>query len=523
MKRAAGIILPGLVIFWSLAVLLNHFPPGEQEIQLRYLAWSQARHIPVPDNYYREMPFPLPIWLLSVWPARLLFSDTYFRLPNLIIGWGGLALLYMMLKKQQPEIALATIIIFGITPWVLWMIISDTAAVLTLFMALLITVMGFNTKVNQLILIAVWLGLCLTSLSGLVFGVIFGIRWVGKQKMVIAGSLMFLAAAGISWQYRGYIYQQSIFYINGINNESISKEVDQRVRDEFKLDNFQNIVPLFIKRWVYNKPFYWYRAVTGQILGNFSVEKLAYPAESSATVTRSLWDSKDLPWLLFWEVGLVMAGGYFWRVLKPELGTVCGLFGVWSFTAMGIFGNNFLATGIGLTVPVAILAAMGWRKFPRLLKGLSILIVIFSLLSTYDLFFNREMVWRDNRPEVQMMIAKMAKKYQADYATAVLGRSFLYYAWLVKLSPENLWTGIADHNHPEKTVFESFNLKSTAAAKGRVYVGFPGEFLGNRKENGSNEFHISELPLNWQLLASYPIHDTVSFGNGDFIWTVKIN
>jgi ABC-type multidrug transport system fused ATPase/permease subunit len=536
MKRAMAVIFVIAAVFWTGIIILAKFPPTEDEIQLRYLAWSQATHTKVPDSFAREMPFPLPVSLLSLVPAKLLISHNYFRVPNLILGILALGILGLIILKTEPKLAGGTLAIAAVTPWLVWTAMSDFPAILTLLLALVTfavalenTPLKFPPKLggNKLLLGLLVLLISLTSLSGLIFGLIFGIWYLvtthGRAEKIVTLILVVLITGGVTHHLWDYISGQSFLKTNGITAVSITAEVDQRVRNEYKLNQFQNVVPAKIKRIAYNKLYFGYRIVAAQVFNVFSLEKLAYPAESDATVTRSMWNSKELPWLLFWELILAGWGIYHLKELDPKLKSLCLIFFTWSITAMFFSGNNFLASGIGLVIPVAILAALAIKHTNKIILYIGGVIVLAGLAATYDYFLFNQLYWRDNRPQVQLTMAEMAVNHKANFVTTILGRSFFYYAWLIKMPPKNLWQDTENGNLFDNIKFDHFELKDKGKPAGHTYVGFPGEFLGDKKLDNRNDFSPKDLPKNYQLLDSYRPHDSVSFGNGDEIWTVRVN
>ena len=191
--------------------------------------------------------------------------------------------------------------------------------------------------------------------------------------------------------------------------------------------------------------------------------------------------------------------------------------------AMFFSGNNFLINGIGIVIPVGLLSALALQHTPKLIMYAGGIIVFIGLVATFDYFLFYQLYWRDNRPQVQLTMAEMAVKHSANFVTTILGRSFFYYAWLVKMPPQNLWQDMENGNNFDNIKFDHFELKDKGTPAGHTYVGFPGEFVGDKKLDNRNDFSVKDLPKNYQLLDAYRPHDSVSFGNGDEIWTVKIN
>jgi hypothetical protein len=257
------------------------------------------------------------------------------------------------------------------------------------------------------------------------------------------------------------IYAGSIFVVQ---LRGAGARVNERVQSEYKLNNYQDVFPIKLKRIAYNKYYFAAKATWEQIVGYMSWERLAFPGQSDATVTRNLWSSKEMGWIYFWQIPLIVI-----MVYKLE-----------------------------------------WlKKMPKWAKIVGIVLGAYSVIITGYHFVAHEEIWHDNRPMVQDAMAKLAVKYQANQVTSILGSTNKYYIWETK----NL--------HPT-ILFEHFDLTSDQPQVGWIYVGLPGEFLGSKAKGKNNRFDSLELPNNFRLLESVPIRDTVSFGNGDYIWVVKV-
>jgi hypothetical protein len=518
MKRASPWFLILAGVWWMAVFASIRFPAGEEEIQLRYMARSLSMHTAIPAQYREEMPFPLPAVLLSTVPDRISMSPVLFRWPNMVVGAGVLTLIYLL---TGPAVVLAATI-----PWLLWIAISDFPALLTLFLALAATGVatgqsrGKNPVTGGLLLLTAF-----SSLAGLWFGLIGGL-WLAfrgknlREKAAMA-VVVLAVGGGIGGYFKNYIVKEAFTSVNGITPVAIAQEVDLRVRYEFKLNNYRDILPLPVKRLVYNKAFFAYRVLTQRLFSIFSLEKVTYPAEADATVTRSLWNSKGLPWLPFWIIVLAGGGLIYAGEATPKQKTISGLFFGWGVIALYFAGNNFLGNGVGLVIPGTILSGVAISHMGKAVKIAGGAVMAMGLLATFDYFIFHELYWRDNRPTVQSEIAEMAIRNDANVATTILGRSFLYYAWEKRMGPEELWTAVENGNNFGKIKFDHFGLKKTKPVAGTVYVGFPGEFLGDKKLDNRNDFSFKDMPGNYLLLETFRPRDTVSFGNGDEIWTVR--
>jgi hypothetical protein len=177
-----------------------------------------------------------------------------------------------------------------------------------------------------------------------------------------------------------------------------------------------------------------------------------------------------------------------------------------------------LTNGVGLAIASLLIVSWLFTHLKYWQKGVVALLLAVSVIPSFYHFIFHEEIWRDNRPEVQLAMARAATKYQANQVTTILGRSFLDYGWINKIPPDEFWRGVEVGMKINGVKFDHF-VKPTKAG---VYVGLPGVFVGSKAKDMLNEFSEAELPKGWKLLESVKVRDTVSFGNGDYVWTVLV-
>ncbi len=505
----AGAAIVIIIIF-----LLAGFPPGEDELLLSYAGWSKYSAVTLPANFARELPFPVPTAILSLVTWQIPTNLFWFRFPNLVFSLAWLAVITLLAPAGFGILAVTCL-------GVVWVLMSDFPAAVTLF--LVTAVISIELKYRDEKKKIIWLGflnlwLSLTSFPGWIFAAVFaGVKLLKKDFRM---GLVLLAVVIYAWFTAAQIYWQQNAAGTALSVDSdLTAQVNQRVQNETKLNRYREPLPLFIKRFVYNKPYFALREAGQKIVSLFSFEKMAFPGQGDATVARNLWGSKSLPWMFFWQIPLILIAVYFRKNISRELKFTVTVFGAWGILSM-ISGKSgdWLVNGIGFFV--ASLLMISWLISRIKLWGkiaIAVLLLVSVVPSFYHFLYHEE-VWRDNRPLVYSVMAQMAAKYKASQVTTILGRSFLYYGWMAKISPKQFWQGAEAGMKISGVKFDHFEKPATTG----VYVGLPGEFLGNRAVDNKNEFRASELPRGWELLESAKIRDTVSFGNGDYVWAVKI-
>ncbi len=289
--------------------------------------------------------------------------------------------------------------------------------------------------------------------------------------------IIFLTVLAI-WIYKSYKGVAAIFgtvalilllsnlHIPKYNSNQMQLEVNNRVREETVISNYRDVVPLWFKRIAYNKWFFSYQFYSMYLLEQLNFDKLVSPSEQGVTIARNLW-GKDFPDIFFWEIPLVLYFLYKRKVTpKPIMGLIVGA------------------------------------------------VVVIGSLPYYHHFLSHELIWRSNRPYVEYkLISSLNIIPDTQHVTisSILDPLEDYYYFEYQKIP-----------NPKQIAFRHFDLSKEASPEG-IYIGFPGEFLGSRINKNENNFAVSELPLNMQLLDSFNFPNHVSFGNGDSIWTVKIN
>lgn len=502
-------------LLWLIIFSLARFPPSEKELLLRLAAQSKYELIQIPQNFAREIPFPVSLGLLSMFSWVVPVNLFLFRLPNLVLG-------LVFLTIFGSLIPVGGVLFFATSLGLVWGIMNDFSLVLSLVLTGLVLKTELDTgdkDKKNILLVFLNLWLSLTSFLGWVFSGVFVVYKLRQKQLKTAGLIILVLVYAFFTGVRGYLVQPG-FESGVLFSKNLGEMVDQRVRYETSLNNYQEPVPLTAKRFVYNKAYFFYRQVAQNVVGNFSLERISFPGQGDATVARSLWGSKNLSWMFFWQIPLVIWIIARWRKIDHRTRTLAGIYAAWGVAGL-ILGNTggWQENIMGGLVSAMILISWWYSKTSRKFRIGIITLIIVSMVPSFYHFVSHESIWRDNRPGVHLDMAKMAQKYKATQVTTILGRSFLYYGWIKQIPAEIFWRGVQAGMKIEGTKFDHFEKPSDPG----VYVGLPGEFVGSKQLDMKNDFNPKELKANWELIDQVPIRDTVSFGNGDYIWVVKVN
>ncbi len=507
------------------------FAPNDSEIQLRYMAWSVRDGVEIPVNTYKEIPYLTPTLILALTGGRLLLDRPIWIGINILMSALLLLLLFRLGKTSREQMYLFPAAAITTTlPWMWYIGAFDFKAVMTLVLVILVFFVS-NTvrseRARRMTIACLLVLIALTSFVGPLFGIVYLISKITAEKksfyrLSLATAIAALLGISIlsgwikdeNWWFRGE-------YLAGLTKQS--QQAYERAMFEYRTNNYDNVLPLTMKRLVYNKFYFAYRDFIKHASGLLSLERVGFPGQSDATVSRNLWTSKGMSWLPFWMIPLVIFGIFQMKKAPHEIRNWTVILTVWGFLSLLLGKNeNMLGNGIGIMLGASFVFGVAWvslrNKFGKI--AIAALILTSGFANGWH-FLGNELYWRDNRPDAQMKIAEMTIDHSATQVSTVLGRSFFYYALAKQLPPDDLWKGM-ETNSLNGVNFAQFDFKETSPKAG-IYVGFPGDFLGSKREVRNNDFSSEMLPSGWKLLEEYKLRDSINFGNGDFIWTVSVN
>lgn len=515
MKSWLGVF--AAVFFLSFIFFVEQFPLSVEEVTQNVV--SQSYWQPNPPAFGEFLTdsgrrlFALPDLIKSVLPDILIYSPQLHRLPNLI-----LAIISILLLHRISQNKILTVLSLVCIPWFIYSSVFDFSGLLTL--ALFFALFATNSRpVNFFVLIC----LSFASLPGLLAALVLSlIRF--QQKVY----LLALAAILSSLIFRSPIQQLKATTFFGEDDYSLARasfEVDQRVREETRINNYRDIFPLSLKRLSYNKYYFWLTKIAVHFTKILNLEYLSSPAQIHTTVSKNLWREKRLPLVLFWQLPLIFIGLLNFSQLERSLKQLVLTGIVVSIVATGLsIQSQFETQGLLIVIPFSILMVLGLQKIMHWkLVTISLgLIAIVGLLASYHHFLLHELYWRDNRPFVFTELVKtIGDTTQPVTVSNVLGPTHFYYVWLTRTNPQKLWQSFGPEPQIDNVKFRHFDLSSEQYLAGTFYIGLPGEFLGNRGRDNKNDFSPYELPNHLRLKTTIPIKDAVSYGNGNFIWSVE--
>lgn len=279
------------------------------------------------------------------------------------------------------------------------------------------------------------------------------------------------------------------------------------------------IIPLQVKRVVYNKYFLSYKQVINEFIPFFDLETVffqeVHPMEQKSVV------------IFYWpEVFLFLVGLFMLVKLKNiKLIKLMLLF-------FGIALLNFLFSPnqiyrkfefILLPLSVLIALPIGWVFQNKVKSFGKFLILVVTLFSGYGFLTNmvdinkRPDFWLDNRPLYFDFIYSSLKQkdlnnYDTVRVSSIVGNSEMYCRFYFKRCSK------------KKFNFISFDLSQEQTTKNTIYAGFVGEFIGSDFKNNINKdwkMLVSAKGIN--ILETKTLRDTIAYkyGNDVVVGEVK--
>lgn len=272
-----------------------------------------------------------------------------------------------------------------------------------------------------------------------------------------------------------------------------------RYEQETAVNNGLDIISPTLRRIAYNKYFYIVRRSFIKLAEVMDWENISSPSQKNVTVGNNPFSMKGL-------------------AMVPPLMLILGISGLaqtnWILLVVGLIAGFLGKSGDTLqnTLLFAPVMAIGVAKLVnKMPKRLSILMIIMVLVMAKDLwswFIFQEARWNENKNRTAIILADLAAKTPGRIVVSEMLAPTHWYYWY-------------KYGKDERITFKHFGLKEEKKIDGTTYIGLPGEFVGSKGWEGKNEFKENEAQQGVKVIESIPLVDTVSYGNGDFIWVGK--
>jgi hypothetical protein len=409
-----------------------------------------------------------------------------------------LAIIFSIFKFLSPQVAfllvkLLSLMLVGLSLFYFWTIVKrfwgEKVATLS-------AVLVFLSPTTY----AIWnlhpVDSLKTILVMLLFGVIIQLRTRISMVFAVFGVVMLLTALSHNQPWT------NIPIFNSLNLKAAGEEIMDRLYSESKIVNRIEI-PLAIKRISYNKFFFIYKNVVGELIKFGDPESLffqeVHPLEQKSFVL-FFW-----PEIIFFTLGIYFATRQSTNSQRRVI-----------FTLLAISLVDFLVQGkpayqrFWLTMfPLSIIVALGISMITKrtILTVLSVGILTMSYVINYQDILIRPDYWFDNRPLVYQFIFNTVRMDNNKIqVTTLVGNPGDYCKFYITDCPA------------DKFIFNSFNLKENVPENKYVYAGFVGEFLGpDIKNNFSASWKSDIESKSIQIINSYKTRDSIAYRYGDWV------
>jgi hypothetical protein len=297
-------------------------------------------------------------------------------------------------------------------------------------------------------------------------------------------------------------------FVHKIGLKDAKTEVQERFGAEDSLIN-PVIVPLKVKRIVYNKYFIEYKQLINEVIPFFDMESLFFQEIHPL-------DQKSVVIFVWPQIFLLVGGIYFIVKLKNKtisllivtmlfLSLINFLFD--SFVVFRKF--SLMLFPLSLVMSVAVLNIFKTKiLFGKIFGFIVIFFSLYGISANHFDLNKRPDYWLDNRPYFYEFVFKSIKKRELDnfekvYITTLVGNAEKYCKfYLGKCSSD-------------KFVFNSFELEGIRPEKNSIYAGFAGEFVGSDfKNNINNDWLTLIKDKGFTELETKEIRDTIAYKFG---------
>ncbi len=550
------IILVGILIKAILSVLYP-LVPNTNEIQMYYFAGNKPLTAEV---FLKEDQTTLEgeqkLFFVTT-DFLYLFSRNFnhllylYKVPSIILLIFLSFLAFKTLAKVANLNGISLIVLAVIISSSFWLsqvsfnFIPETLSLLFAFLALNITLnKKMNHKISALFLFLSLIACAFTSPSGFIFSIfllIFILFQERQNRFVVFLSIfslgIFLLAILSNKNYIHNLLIQNTF-IEKLRPSVLSDEINERQKIDYLSTNKKFILPLVVRKSIYNKPLLAINKINNHLIGLLDFEHLSFPEESYDELRLSgVLPKSKLPLLSFIEIPLVVLGIYLIlqsrrKLVFPKSFILASLFPYLVFEKKDLVFSGIFFIPILLTIEILGFNFIYNKLKKGSLKFFTLVLIIplysMSLLNFYNLFFTKQEDYKRSDALAYLEISNWIKENQENYKKIFITNSFgpthISTAFYLDIVPSKIEQQTLFAKNKTDLGFKIENLEFTSISpdliensKDAVFIGFPGEFLGP-KEN----FNHLNLPKNFLLLKEILLNEELVYLMGNRLWFIKI-
>ncbi len=339
-----------------------------------------------------------------------------------------------------------------------------------------------------------------------IFLLILLVFWFSRKKI---GKLALLLISGYIVLFSFLTTKERASFVHKIGLKDATMEVQERFAAEDSLTD-PIIVPLKIKRIVYNKYYIEFKELINEVIPFFDVESIFFqeihPLEQKSII------------IFVWPEIFLFIGGIFFLIKLENKNLNLTVMVMFLFSFINFLFNPFvifrkfelILFPISLIMAVAVVKIIETKViFGKTAGFLIVFLCLYGIMASHNDLNKRPDYWLDNRPYFYDFVFNSIKEKNLDdftkiYVTNLVGNSKNYCEYYLKKCDKN------------KFIFGSFNLENTRPNKNTIYAGFAGEFVGSDfKNNIKTEWLTLIKDKGFSELKTFSTRDTIAYKFGN--------
>ena len=484
--------------------------------------------------------FPVPVFYII--PFSIFPNTIYLlRIPQLLAGLFLLSTLWLLMQKiadknlKEKLIVICLPLILVISPWLQSLILfhlPETLALIFFCLAMILLIKIIENPDNKKFWIFLEISMLLLAFSswpGLIVSFIFPIFivlffWKTSRKYFFFFTLIFYTIIGIYiFKNLNYIRKFTLekTFINQVIPKKLAEEINDRQKTDFLALNRQFILPNFIRKFIYNKPFLAFEKTFKKTVSFFDFEQFAYPSMSYDIISLSgILPKGKLSLGYFWEIPLLFLGMYAILTEKNRHKTLIILIPLSLLPALFFEKRDLLTSGFLIIPFLLFLEVYGLHQILKISKALPkkvlsafsvtlLVLIILTVYEQYKLIYLNKFSYQTSDLYFYKEIAQAVKSKKDDFSKIIvtdrIGPTKLMTMFHLDIPPENLLS----------IEFRPIKFPQEDASTNVLFIGLPGEFT----KPGENPNDLP-LPSNLTLINEIVAPDELVYHYGKNIWMV---
>lgn len=451
------------------------------------------------NNYLSSLGVYLRIPTIAVFGL----TNLGVRIPSLFLGFISVCVFYLLSRyflKDRSRVFFATFL-FLASPFFIQINIFDLGATLGLLFALL-SLYFFVTENFRFLVVVSFLAI-LSSFSTLPFVFVilsFYAFKKGKIRLLlptILGMVFILVLIlKLNQGLSDFLIRKTV--IKDILPESYSYIIDKSLSFGLTMSSPLVTERFNFNRIAHNKLFYGIRELFKSLVKPFDYELLTSSFQSQTILAKERLKPKVLPKFFFWEIPFVFIG--FILLIRKKNFAVSALV---SGSLLSVL--MFRERALWLLLPIIIFSEtiliFYLKKVlnPIYFKGTLLVIavlIIWSLISFLDLFWNHKFLWFNEQDlrqyQIWTTISDEDLRKNRIIVTDRLGEPINYFLFYEKIEP-NFYqnkkklgvitsAGVQRIERVGNVEFRSFKYLELSKGENEIWIGMAGEFVGENKD-----------------------------------------